>query len=232
MEEDFFILNGEYSFDNNIYVQQLPPLIIPERRVEEIEVLERDGCLNIDEGTYKPFTKTCVVYYNGKYLDKIANFLQDGDVIFSNSLDRYYKCKVYTQIEGTYLFADGEDKWYSLEIYFRCQPFGYSLQNEEITLTTPGIIFNPCSFYSKPKITIYGSGESILFYVNGNEIQIKNIDKHITIDSTLRETKKGTTPANDKKIGDYPKLEVGDNTISWDGTVTKVIIQPNWRHKI
>ena len=202
MEEDFFILNGEYSFDNNIYVQQLPPLIIPERRVEEIEVLERDGCLNIDEGTYKPFTKTCVVYYNGKYLDKIANF------------------------------ADGEDKWYSLEIYFRCQPFGYSLQNEEITLTTPGIIFNPCSFYSKPKITIYGSGESILFYVNGNEIQIKNIDKYITIDSTLRETKKGTTPANDKKIGDYPKLEVGDNTISWDGTVTKVIIQPNWRHKI
>ena len=42
MEEDFFILNGEYSFDNNIYVQQLPPLIIPERRVEEIEVLELD----------------------------------------------------------------------------------------------------------------------------------------------------------------------------------------------
>ena len=89
MEEDFFILNGEYSFDNNIYVQQLPPLIIPERRVEEIEVLERDGCLNIDEGTYKPFTKTCVVYYNGKYLDKIANCLQDGDIIVSKSRDRY-----------------------------------------------------------------------------------------------------------------------------------------------
>ena len=62
--------------------------------------------------------------------------------------------------------------------------------------------------------------------------EINFVKEYITIDSTLRETKKGTTPANYKKIGDYPKLEVGDNTISWDGTVTKVIIQPNWRHKI
>ena len=34
---------------------------------------------------------------------------------------------------------------------------------------------------------------------------------------------------NRNMLGEFPKLEVGDNTISWTGTLTKIEIEPKSR---
>lgn len=39
----------------------------------------------------------------------------------------------------------------------------------------------------------------------------------------------GTTLMNDHMNGEFPRLKPGANAISWTGTLTKVVIQPNWR---
>ena len=35
---------------------------------------------------------------------------------------------------------------------------------------------------------------------------------------------------NDHMSGDSPVLQPGANAISWTGTVTRVIVRPNWRY--
>ena len=230
--EDFFILNGISSLEVGIYVIQLPPISIPERRVEEVEVLGRDGTLTIDDNTYKPIIKNCEVYYNNRNIDAIANFLEDGEVIFSNARDRKYKCKIYQEVTGEYYFENEEGVWQHLNIVFNCQPFGYALDNEDITIATNNYyIYNRYSYYSEPIITVYGSGLIHLF-INGEEIQLKDVDEYITINTVKKRTYKDLTPLNSKKIGNFPVLKKGENTISWSGTVTKVVITPNWRNKV
>ena len=43
-------------------------------------------------------------------------------------------------------------------------------------------------------------------------------------------TYQGTTLMNDHMNGEFPVLKPGANAISWTGTVTKVVVRPNWRY--
>ena len=51
----------------------------------------------------------------------------------------------------------------------------------------------------------------------------------IVIDSVLQEAYQGTTLMNDHMNGEFPVLKPGANAISWTGTVTRVVVRPNWR---
>lgn len=93
-----------------------------------------------------------------------------------------------------------------------------------------GTITNAGNIYSKPKLTVYGSG-NIGIYLNG--VQMFQValgsDDYITIDTNLMEAYKDNlqTLMNRQVIGDYDnfKLPVGESTISFSGTVTKCIVE-------
>ena len=53
---------------------------------------------------------------------------------------------------------------------------------------------------------------------------------NIVIDSVLQKAYQGTTLMNDHMNGEFPVLKPGANAISWTGTVTKVVVRPNWRY--
>ena len=132
--EDFFIINNECSLDHGVVVKELPSITIPKKRVEEVTVLGRDGTLTVSDETYEPTTKTCKVYYNGENPDELIAFLQDGKVIFSNFPDRFYNMQIVSEIPIDEIFKNNEyGDWYEFPINFRCQPFGYSIDNEEVT---------------------------------------------------------------------------------------------------
>jgi len=63
----------------------------------------------------------------------------------------------------------------------------------------------------------------------GEVLEIKDVSEHITIDTSRLIAYKGDTVLVNKTIGQYPMLGVGDNSISWTGTVTKVEITKNER---
>ena len=52
----------------------------------------------------------------------------------------------------------------------------------------------------------------------------------IVIDSALQEAYIGNALMNDHMSGDFPVLKPGQNAISWSGTVTRVVVKPNWRY--
>ena len=100
----------------------------------------------------------------------------------------------------------------------------------DITVTTFGsTVTNPGSVYSEPVITVYGSG-AITLMVGTTLVELTDIYSSIVLDCALQEAYLGSTLMNDHMSGDFPVLKPGMNAISWSGTVTKVVIKPNWRY--
>lgn len=228
--EDFFIINNECSLDHGVVVKELPSITIPKKRVEEVTVLGKDGTLTVSDETYEPTTKICKVYYNGENPDELITFLQDGKVIFSNFQDRFYNMQIVSEIPIDEIFKNNEyGNWYEFNITFRCQPFGYSVDNEEIVISEKDTcIYNYASNYSKPIITIWGSGD-INILIDEQQITLKGVEDYITIDSVKMRSYKDLENQNSKKIGNFPIIKVGENNISWDGNITKIAITPNYR---
>ena len=228
--EDFFIINNECSLDHGVVVKELPSITIPKKRVEEVTVLGRDGTLTVSDETYEPTTKICKVYYNGENPDELITFLQDGKVIFSNFQDRFYNMQIVSEIPIDEIFKNNEyGNWYEFNITFRCQPFGYSVDNEEIVISEKDTcIYNYASNYSKPIITIWGSGD-INILIDEQQITLKGVEDYITIDSVKMRSYKDLENQNSKKIGNFPIIKVGENNISWDGNITKIAMTPNYR---
>ena len=224
----FIWKNKDSYLDYGIVINKRPPAVRAERNVQEIEVPGRDGDMTIDDGTYKPITFpfTCTLL-DTTNLDAVISWL-DGfsDLILSWQNDRAYKAKMINRIDiEQRLETLGE-----FPLIFKAQPFGYALVNGLITLTTsPQTIVNSATKDSKPIVKVYGTGV-INLTINSKLIALTNVVDYVTIDAVLMDCYKDTLLKNADMSGDFPILQVGSNTISWTGTVTKVEIIPNWRY--
>lgn len=100
----------------------------------------------------------------------------------------------------------------------------------EVAADPSGTITNSGNIYSKPKLTIFGSG-SVGVYLNGVQMfQIAlDTNDHITIDTAIMEAYKDNlqTLKNRSVTGDYNnfKLPVGESEISFSGSVTMCVVE-------
>ena len=226
MSELYFVFKGISSVDMPMMVNELPPITKAAADINKIVIPGRDGFLTEDMGTHSGTVKPveCTLLDLSR-VDEVSAWLEgSGDVIFSNQPDRRYKATIINQIPFSRIF---KDKWYSFIIILECQPLAAMLNNEAIALLVPGIIYNSGTHKSKPVITIYGAG-TIDLTVNSAVIHLTNVVEYVTIDSDLMDCYKDTILKNNNMLGEFPKLDVGENVISWTGTVTKVEILPNW----
>lgn len=83
---------------------------------------------------------------------------------------------------------------------------------------------------SKPIITLYGSGE-LHFYLNTVEIFKYNFDTdgQVVIDSEKEDAYLNGVLKNRQMLGEFPLLKSGENTITWTGTLTRIVIDPKSR---
>jgi len=225
-EEPYFIYNRISSKDMGILVNTLPPIIKVNRDINKIVIPGRDGFLTEDFGTYSSMVKSCeCTLLDIAEVDKVLAWLDgSGDVIFSDQPDRKYKASIINQIPFERIMR----QWHKFIVIFDCQPFPLSVENSEITLTVPSALINVGTCTSKPIFKVYGTG-TIDLDINGNVIHLTNVVGHVTIDSDLMDCYKDTVLKNNDMSGDFPELVVGQNSISWTGTVTSVVITPNWR---
>jgi len=224
---DSFIWKDKDSYlDYGIVINTKPPSVRSERNVQEIEVPGRDGDMTIDDGTYKPITFPFIcTLLDMDRLDEVKVWL-DGysDLILSWQNDRYYNAKMINRID----IAQSLEQLGEFPLLFKAQPFALMLENQTITLTSAGSIFNSGTHKSKPIITVYGAG-TIDLTINSTVVHLTNVVDYVTIDSDLMDAYKGTLLKNNDMLGEFPELTVGDNVISWTGLVEKVEITPNWR---
>ena len=217
------------SREYGILISSVPERVRPERRVKEIKIPGRSGNLTQDEETYDAYVISMECSTRGSdRMDEIITWLNGaGDLTLSTEPDKVYQASIYNKIS----ISDQIYLYNSFLLQFKVQPFKYNINPfaDELTLTAQTIIRNGGTVYSEPIITVYGSGD-ITLTINEKDFPLYSVDGSITIDSEMMEVFKGTANQNSKYGGEtFPRLEVGENAISWTGNVSRVEIQPKWR---
>lgn len=225
---DYIIINGKKStLINGLIITSLPPITKPNirYRAEEIDGVDGDTINKLGYGAYdKTFEIGLSYNYN---VDDVIEYLNtEGQITFSNEPDKYYNFTTLNQIDFEKLL-----RFKTAKITIHVQPFKYS--NVESTKTfnftsaSQNItVRNNGNIYSKPIITIFGSG-TINLSLNGNEVFIINsLNGSMVLNTQTQNAYDPNTKdfLNRYVTGDFKNLylQTGVNVISWTGNITKI----------
>lgn len=235
MEGDKLIsidFNGYNSYkDFGLVMEKIPSIPTAEKIIKNINIEGVQETLTEEQG-YKNTKITINFGFKNSdpgLIRAIKNWLmnfKDNKLRFSNDTDIFYKVKdvkishIITKIKTIK----------RVQVQFTLDPFIYYHKGLDVieivnstTLISPEFATN-----SMPVIDIYGSGDMVL-NINNQTLYFRNIEEKITINSVLQECYKDTINCNNKMCGEFPKLDPGESTITWNGTINKIIITPNWR---
>lgn len=209
-----------------LLICELPPITKPKMRIKETVIDGVDGSF-IEELGYESYDKTMKIGLTRDYdIDEVMDYFNgEGNLIFSNEDDKLYKAKIINQIDYQRLL-----RFKTANVTFRVQPFKYSAseisKKVDITDETSINFYNNGNVESKPQIKIYGNGV-INFKLEGRTIftyTFSSDDTYVVIDSDKQDAYVGSILKNRFMNGDFPIFQKGKNTISWDGTITKIEI--------
>lgn len=222
-------LNGVSSDTiTGLIIQELPPITKPKIRTMVEEIDGRNGDIVTTLG-YSAYDKEMTIGLYGDFdIDNVIKFFNSsGKVIFSNEPDKYYNYQILEQIDYERLI-----RFRTATVKFHIQPFKYSsIQTPKtyaITTQTSVSVINTGNYFSRPIITITGTGTVNLSLNNVQlfVVELGETSTTIAIDTNLLEAYNPSTNAlmNRSVTGDYDnfKLNTGTNTISWSGTITSI----------
>lgn len=225
-------INGVRSTVYGVYMLTPPTITLPSERASFTSVPGRSGSLTELEGEdiYDDITLKAVCYVRSlSNLTAVAGFLKGGGVFrFPNRTGGFYKGRIVNQIPLEQILRGRPNCTFDVNI--RCDPFFYldSGTTAQTVARSGDYLNNPGCVPSRPVITITGSGD-ITLMVGQQIIDLEDVSGSITIDSVLEEAYNANSSCNEKMNGDYPVLVPGNNAISWDGSVSAVSVEPNWR---
>lgn len=210
-----------------LIILSLPPITKPQMRVNETVVDGRDGSF-IEELGYQAYDKTIKIGLKGNYNidDIISYFSGSGELVMDNEPDKVYDAMIIGQIDYQRLL-----RFRTADIKFRVQPFKHKLNEAEQTITSGGIVTNAGNIISKPIITIEGSGtvELSLEGIAQFTYEFPEGENKVVIDCEKEDAYLGNVLKNRNMTGEFPKLAVGSNTITYTGTVTSLKVHPKSR---
>lgn len=226
----YVIWNGKKSSDvPGLIICDLPPISKPQIKTEIIEIDGTDGDFVQNLG-YKSYTKTISIGLTRNYdIDEVIKYFSGSGILtLSNESDKYYYAQIIDSIDFNKLI-----NFKTASIKFHVQPYKYKLNesNVELNITSEDelIVNNQGLETSNPIITLYGSG-LVELSINDVKTLSVNIDSEfIVIDSMNQEAYKNTSLKNRNMIGEFPKLLPGNNKITWNGSLTKIIVNPKSR---
>lgn len=222
------LLDGVSNESLDISITVRPNIPAPELETEFFEIEGRHGYLT----KIKKFKDIQFdVEYNilemlnvKPLLRKIRGFFYGKSMLQFSDDDIYYKIKS-AQIGGT---NNEIEEYGKFTVTFTCDPFQYEAQARE-TITAPVTIINPGTVESEPYLKVYGTGD-ITLTINTKNVYLYGVDGYAEIDSQDMEYHKDLLPIENGMGGDFPIFEVGENDITWTGTVTKIEMDGRWRY--
>ena len=225
-----------YIIINNVSSQTIQGLLISElaaiskprvrTQVETVDGRSGDIVTPLGFEAYDKVIKIGLTY-NYNIDDIIAFFNSEGVVVFSNEPDKYYRFAIYEQIDFERLI-----KFKTAEVTFHIQPFKYSLLESEKTFNISSDpaeiqVRNSGNYYSRPTITIVGSGV-VSVSLNGSQIlsiELGETEQTIIINAEqMNAYSVDNILLNRLVTGNYDniKLNIGLNTINISGNVSTV----------
>ncbi len=234
----YFIWKGTDCQDKDIVVTDYPPVTRPKERVSQVTVPGRQGTLLIpevdDEPMYEAYLKTvtCCLLPDADIGQVMAWLSGAGTVIFGNEPEMIYTARIINQISFDKILRGNPHRRFSVPFYV--QPLkAKASSGTETTLNSSGTqIVNPGDVIAHPRFAVYGSGDCS-FTVEGrsetcnlsfgnNSILV--IDSDAMICTNISGANRCSCMTSD-----YPLLNPGVNTITWEGSITKIIITGRWR---
>lgn len=119
---NYIELNGEKSTDvKGLMIQSLPPITKPKMRTSIEEIDGRDGDIVTKLG-YAAYDKEVSIGLHGDFDidDAIAFFDSEGEVVFGNERDKYYRYQILDQIDFERLI-----RFRTATVKMHVQPFKY-----------------------------------------------------------------------------------------------------------
>lgn len=226
--KNYVIINGVDSRTiQGLLIQSLPPVTKPQMRVKQEYIDGMDGDVITKLG-YSAYNKTFVVGLSYGYdVDEVIRYLnQDGTIIFGDEPEKYYRFQTISQIDYQRVI-----RFKVAQVTIHVQPFKYSAVEhakvfDSLTGVTSIKLRNNGNIYSKPVYTLTGTGE-VKLSLNGQEVFTADLEQgSMVLDVEGMNAYNPTTKAylNRYVSGDFNKLalNVGVNTLSWEGTLTKI----------
>ena len=230
--EKKLIFNNICSEELGIIVVEGPPEVLAQEEYEEIIIEGRNGTLIENKGTFPNVEKSFILTTIDLdqdidlIIEKIKIWLfniKDNKLLdaIPNRYNIVKKVVIEEDIKTTF------EEYGDFKIKFLCEPFYYNLLEKDITITEKGTKFyNKGDFNSNPKIVIYGTGD-LQLTINDTTVQINNVDERVLLDSKLFLClDKDNNNKSIDMIGNFPTLDIGENTITWVGNITKLDISP------
>ena len=230
--EKKLIFNNICSEELGIIVVEGPPEVFAQEEYEEVIIEGRNGTLIENKGTFPNVEKSFILTTIDLdqdidlMIEKIKMWLfniKDNKILYAipNRYNIVKKVVIEEDIKTTF------EEYGDFKIKFLCEPFYYNLLEKDITITEKGTKFyNKGDFNSNPKIVIYGTGD-LQLTINDTTVQINNVDERVLLDSKLFLClDKDNNNKSIDMIGNFPTLDIGENTITWVGNITKLDISP------
>lgn len=150
-------LNGEKSTNvKGLIIQSLPPITKPKMRTSKEEINGRDGDIITKLG-YAAYDKEVSIGLHGDFDvdDAIAFLDSEGEVVFGNEPDKYYRYRILDQIDFERLV-----RFRTAKVKMHVQPFKYDAVDRTFDIVNQFMHVHD-STASKFGITVTSSGGSI-----------------------------------------------------------------------
>ena len=200
-----------------------PSIPRAKRVIKHISIEGRDGTLTEDTGAYNNIEISLqLINFKENILEKEVLSLLDGSggELKLSWLQGNFKVKEVNQ----FLITEETPGVFKIDLTFICEPYRYSEHVDTVNILTKESKINVIGNATADHITtIYGDGD-ISLLINDKQINFKNVEGFITINTAKLICYKDTTSTNNKMVGDFIKLSPGKNTISWIGNVSKITI--------
>ena len=208
---NYIELNGEKSTNvKGLIIQSLPPITKPKMRTSKEEIDGRDGDIITKLG-YSAYDKEVGIGLHGDFDidDAISFFDSEGEVVFGNEPDKYYRYQILDQIDFERLV-----RFRTAKVKMHVQPFKYDAVDRTFDIVNQ--FLHVCdSTATKFGITVTSSGGSIR--VAGRATS--DVDIEVPIESmSLSGSYTMTASASGSAAGCALRLIDGSPSISFGGS--------------
>lgn len=233
---NYFTINGKPCTDFGVQVSVGGALNSPSRDVTYHQVPGRNGDLVEDNGRFSNVQYTYRCLLRGRtskdFREKFAGFRAwIGSMRGYNRIEDTYDPDAFRlgvvstalmpEMVGTGVVAA------EFDVTINAKPQRFTKDGENSLTVTSGTVLCNDGYPAKPLITVYGSGSGTL-NVGSYSMTISAIDSYVTLDCEAQDAYKGSTNKNSTVSTTFPVLESGNNTITYSGGITSVVIVPRW----
>ena len=229
-----FTIDGVSSDTYGVFVETLEP--VPHAQQMYTTGITRKPYA-IPDGVYNEITYSIAFhkFYPSSLDDKeLRLFLSKGSTLQLSTMEGIY-FKILTM--ETQISQRADNKRIDYVLNLTLEPYRYGVNNNWITLTSGDTVANSGTITAFPTIELTNPSGDIKITVNDVDYDLYGLEA-----GTAQAPKKYYIDRQrfivyddnynllvGKDNGRLPELDVGNNTVSWTGTVEAVKLKTNWR---